>query len=79
LQIEFNDRRLEVEPGLNVAAALLSAGITDLRTSPSGQPRGAFCMMGVCQECVVTIDGSIRQACLVRVEDGMTIATGQRI
>jgi D-hydroxyproline dehydrogenase subunit gamma len=39
-------------------------------------PRGAFCLMGVCQECVVTVDGTIEQACLVEPLDGMTVTLG---
>ena len=39
----------------------------------TGSPRGAFCMMGVCQECLVRIDGVLRQACLTPVEDGMRV------
>ncbi|MFV1875734.1 (2Fe-2S)-binding protein [Nioella sp.] len=43
-----------------------------------GSPRTAFCMMGVCFECQVEIDG-IRgqQACLVVVRDGMTVRRGR--
>lgn len=76
--IEVDGRPIDAEMGLSVAAALLRAGIRCLRVSPGGSPRGAFCMMGVCQECLVEIDGRQRQACLVRVEPGMRILTGQR-
>ena len=49
-------------------------GGLDVRRSPrTGSPRGAFCMMGVCQECLVRIDGMLRQACLTPVEDGMRV------
>jgi len=63
-----------------VAGALLAAGIdTWRRNVPSGQPRGPFCMMGVCFECVLTVDGvPERRACMVPVRDGMTIRTGRR-
>ena len=54
--------------------ALLCAGRLDVRRSPrTGSPRGAFCMMGVCQECLVRVDGVLRQACLTPVEDGMRV------
>ena len=75
--IEVDDRTIDAEPGLSVASALLRAGIRRLRTSPTGLPRGAFCMMGVCQECLVEVDGVQRQACLVAVEPGMRILTGR--
>jgi predicted molibdopterin-dependent oxidoreductase YjgC len=63
--------------GDSVAAALLGAGLRATRaTAVSGAPRGPFCMMGACFDCVVTVDGRRGvQACLVRVADGMTVDT----
>ena len=63
----------------SVAAALLAAAIVSCRTTPvSGAPRAPYCMMGVCFDCLVTIDGvGNRQACLVRVRDGMRVETQQ--
>ena len=60
-----------------VAAALLAGGRTMCRTTPvSGAPRAPYCMMGVCFDCLVAIDGvGNRQGCLVRVADGMAIET----
>ncbi|RWH69325.1 (2Fe-2S)-binding protein [Mesorhizobium sp.] len=44
------------------------------RSAVSGEPRAPLCMMGVCFECLVEIDGQRNeQACLVRVRSGMTI------
>ena len=62
--------------GDTVAAALLAAGYDHCRTTPvSGARRAPYCMMGVCFDCLVTIDGvGNRQGCLVRVRDGMTVA-----
>ncbi|HEX2826821.1 MAG TPA: (2Fe-2S)-binding protein [Burkholderiales bacterium] len=59
----------------SVAAAMLAAGVDRCRTTPvSGAPRAPYCMMGVCFDCLVTIDGvGNRQGCLVRVRDGMKI------
>ena len=61
-----------------VAAALLAAGIGTFRRLPwSGSPRGPFCGMGVCFDCLVTVDGEAGvQACLTPVRDGMSILTG---
>ena len=61
--------------GDTVAAAMLAAGRVACRTTPvSGAPRGPYCLMGVCFDCLVTIDGvPNRQACLVTVHDGMRI------
>jgi sarcosine oxidase subunit alpha len=62
-------------PGDTVAAAMLAAGVSRCRTTPvSGAPRAPYCMMGVCFDCLVTIDGvGNRQGCLVRVRDGMQV------
>ena len=58
-----------------VAAALLASGLDHCRTTPvSGAPRAPYCMMGVCFDCLVMIDGvGSRQACLVRVCEGMRV------
>ncbi len=61
--------------GDTVAAAMLAGGFDHCRTTPvSGAPRAPYCMMGVCFDCLVTIDGvGNRQGCLVRVRDGMKV------
>ena len=58
-----------------VAAALVATGIQSCRTTPvSGAPRAPYCMMGVCFDCLVTVDGiGNRQACLVPVREGMSV------
>ena len=38
-----------------------------------GGPRGAFCFMGVCQECIVLIDGRQTEACRTLVHDGLVV------
>jgi len=77
VRITFDGRTIEAREGDSVAAALLTAGVSACRTTPvSGAPRAPYCMMGVCFDCLVTIDGAgNRQACLVRVEEGMAVAT----
>lgn len=71
----LDGRPLAARPGDSVAAALLAAGIPVFRSAPaSGAPRGPYCLMGACFECLVEIDGVPgRQACLVEVRDGMTV------
>jgi len=63
--------------GDTVAAALLATGVSHCRTTPaSGAKRAPYCMMGVCFECLVTIDGvGNRQACLISVSEGMKVDT----
>jgi hypothetical protein len=61
--------------GDSVAAAMLACGLLYCRTTPiSGQKRAPYCMMGVCFECLVTIDGAHnQQGCLIEVREGMRI------
>lgn len=61
--------------GESIAVALATAGILTLRHSPAaGGGRGMFCLMGVCQECVVSADGVPATACLEPVRDGMVVS-----
>jgi predicted molibdopterin-dependent oxidoreductase YjgC len=64
--------------GETVAAALLANGRQRLRlTRRTRAPRGVFCGMGICFDCVATINGVANvRSCMTRVEDGMTIVTG---
>ena len=69
----------QAQEGDSVAAAMLAAGRVSCRTTAvSGTPRAPYCLMGVCFDCLVTIDGGAnRQACLTPVRDGMRIETGR--
>lgn len=73
--ISFGSQTLMLKEGANLAAELLAAGIATLRRTPvSGAPRGPFCMMGACYECLVQINGETRQACMTEVAEGMVLA-----
>ena len=70
----WNGSEIRCRAGETIATALLCAGQLDLRRSPrAGGARGVFCMMGVCQECLIRVDGVVRQACLTPAEDGMRV------
>ena len=60
---------------IGAGPAGLAAGFEHCRRTPiSGAPRAPYCMMGVCFECLVTIDGvGNRQGCLVAVREGMRV------
>ena len=75
VRFSYEDREIVARPGDSVAAALLLAGETELRNNPvSGAPRAPYCMMGVCFECLVEIDGvGNRQACLTPAAAGMRV------
>ena len=74
--IVFEGRPLRVPAGITVAAALLVGGVSEFRSSVvGGVPRAPYCMMGVCFECLVEIDGvPARQSCLIPVREGMVVA-----
>ncbi|WP_420963628.1 (2Fe-2S)-binding protein [Brucella sp. IR073] len=73
--ITVEGRPVVAREGDTVAAALIASGFdVRRRTAVSGAPRLPYCMMGVCFDCLVTIDGvGNRQGCLVPVREGMTI------
>ncbi|WP_417829573.1 (2Fe-2S)-binding protein [Thalassospira sp.] len=75
IHIEFEGQTITVEKGETVAAALMLAGHRKFReSSVTQEDRGPFCLMGVCFECLVEIDGfPNRQACMTVAEDGMKI------
>jgi predicted molibdopterin-dependent oxidoreductase YjgC len=76
----FDGKALTAKSGDSVASALLAAGETVFRASQiSGVERGPFCMMGVCFECLVEVDGVFnRQACMLTVVEGMTVRRQRR-
>ena len=75
VRIYFDGQPLDVPDDVSVASALLMSGVRTFRSTPvSGSARAPYCMMGVCFECLVEIDGRpSRQSCLTQVRDGMLI------
>jgi hypothetical protein len=73
--VSVEGRPIRVNKGESAAAAALLAGLVPTRLTPvDGAPRAPYCMMGVCFECLMVIDGvASRQACLVPVAEGMRI------
>lgn len=73
--IYFEEEPCVVPAGVTVAAAIL--GHTDdnfCRSAADREKRAPYCLMGVCFECLVEIDGTKnRQACLEPVFDGMRV------
>jgi len=71
----FEGEPVTAREGDSVAAALLAAGHAVTRTTAVlGTPRGPFCMMGVCFDCLMEIDGQPnRQGCMVPVADGLQV------
>lgn len=75
LTVYLNGTAVAVPAGFTAAAAMLMHGDGATRTTPvSGEGRAPYCMMGVCFECLMEIDGEPnQQGCLVTVTEGMRI------
>ena len=74
VRLRFDGREIEALPGETIAAALAAADIVAVRQARSGAPRGPFCGMGVCFDCLVTVDGRPSQrACLTKAQAGMDV------
>ena len=75
VSLKVDGREIRARAGDTVAGAMLAAGIDHFRTTPvTESPRAPYCLMGVCFDCLVTIDGvGNRQGCLVPVTEGMQI------
>ena len=71
----FDGSPVPFDEGQSVAAALLGQGVRSWRTTRfSGRPRGVFCGIGICFDCLVTVDGAVNvRACLEPVRAGMKI------
>ena len=81
VNVTINGQPVQVPEGETVAAAVLTYGLPYTRTTPeSGAPRAPFCLMGVCFECLMVIDGKVNQrACMTQVRDGMHIECQQGV
>jgi predicted molibdopterin-dependent oxidoreductase YjgC len=77
VRITFDGQPLQAREGDSLAAALLASGISTCRTTPvSGSARGPYCLMGVCFECLVVVDGRPnQQACMIPAREGMRVET----
>lgn len=72
----FDGEEISAPAGLSLAAALTDEGIRGFREGPEDSKRGMFCGMGVCQECLVEVDGNPNQrACMTKVSSGLNVRT----
>ncbi len=79
VSVEIDGQTHQVPAGISVAAAILLCGLKKSRCTPvSGAPRLPYCMMGVCFDCLMRIDGvSNQQACQTQVKEAMKIEAQQ--
>ncbi|OMQ23074.1 (2Fe-2S)-binding protein [Serratia oryzae] len=73
MRLTVDGQSILVSDGCSVAVALSLSGLDVCRYSITQQPRAAFCGMGICQECRVTINGQRRLACQTLCQSGMHI------
>ena len=72
--IVVDGRAVQAFEGESVAAALIVDGGLQTRTTPGGEPRGVFCAMGVCFDCLAVIDGVPNtRTCMTWVREGLDV------
>lgn len=78
--IEVDGLPVQARAGETIATALLAQGRRSLRrTRIKGRPRGLYCAMGICFDCIVTINGeSSVRACMTAVEPGLRVTLPNR-
>lgn len=77
VSIWVDGQEIEAIEGEPIAAALLAAGIRILHYTPKyNHPRGIYCAIGRCTDCIMTVDGNPNvRTCVTPVEEGMRIET----
>jgi D-hydroxyproline dehydrogenase subunit gamma len=82
IDLLVDGRAIKAHEGDTLAMALMNAGVVVFRQTPvSGAPRGPLCLMGVCFDCLVEVDGRQNvQSCMVEARAGMQVRlpTGAR-
>ena len=77
VSITVDGRVITAVEGEPIASALIAAGImTFRRTLVTKEPRGYFCGIGLCSDCMMVVDGvpNVR-TCITPVKDGMEVET----
>ena len=74
--IEVDNRTIDAIEGEPIAAALIANGLNVFRyTKKYKEPRGIFCAIGLCTDCIMIVDGVAVRTCVTRVKQGMKIET----
>ncbi|MEL7623971.1 MAG: (2Fe-2S)-binding protein [Clostridiales bacterium] len=74
--IYYDGQAISAYEGEPIAAALMSAGLRSFRrTVKKGEPRGIFCAIGRCTDCMMIVNGKPNiRTCVTPVEDGMRVS-----
>lgn len=81
ITIYVDGRPVQARQGESVAAAMLAHHMRTCRhTARSHEPRGVFCGIGQCTDCVMQVDGvpNVR-TCITPVRDGMRVQTQEGV
>lgn len=78
MRFTFDGTAVDARPGMSVGAALWAVGIRQLRRSRVlGRPRGMYCGIGQCYDCLVHVNGGPAvRACITPVTDGAVVTSG---
>jgi len=75
VELVLDGSAVEAYEGETVATVLMAQGEIATRTTAKGEPRGIYCGMGVCFDCLVVVDGVPNtRACMTWVRDGMRVS-----
>ena len=75
VQFTFDGIAIWGHAGESLAAALIRSGRLHLRDAPEdADPRGAFCLMGLCQECLVVLRQTV-ESCRIELQPGIDVAS----
>jgi D-hydroxyproline dehydrogenase subunit gamma len=80
VSLTLDGRAVTAYDGESVAGMLLAEGHPAMRTTQAGDPRGVYCGMGVCFDCLVVVDGVPNtRACVTWVREGMVVSRQDRL
>jgi D-hydroxyproline dehydrogenase subunit gamma len=77
LTVQVDGETITAYAGETLAASMLAAGRRTLRAAPrTGGPRGIYCGMGTCYDCLMVVDGRPNvRSCMTYVAEGMQAQT----
>lgn len=77
ISFTYNATPMTAQAGDTIAAALTAQGVRVFRTTAKHhEPRGLFCAIGQCTDCVMVVNGKPNvRTCVTLVEPGMTVET----
>ena len=77
-QLVFDGQEIDILEGDTLGSCLMRAGVPMIRRSRSGEPRGLYCAIGVCNDCLVSLDGvrNVR-ACVTIARPGARVQSGR--